>query len=129
MQSFGRLSGELGDEREVLVVVEHDEPGELGARRDEQVGDRRCTVLAAVGEEALAEFLDDKRHSRSQIEFVNLIIDELTERGVVAPGRVYEDPYVGLAPQGPEDLFAEDELERLFSTPSRLSPIGRESET
>lgn len=53
---------------------------------------------------------------------MNLIIDELTSRGVVEPGRIYEDPYIGLAPRGPEDLFTEDELDRLFRTLERLGP-------
>lgn len=49
--------------------------------------------------EAFAEFLDDKRHTRAQIEFVNLVVGELTHRGVVEPHRVYEGPYIGLAPR------------------------------
>ena len=76
----------------------------------------------AAAKDAFAEFLDDKRYSRSQIDFVNLIIDELTERGVVELERVYEDPYIGLAPKGPEDLFTDDELDRLFDTLARLAP-------
>ena len=76
----------------------------------------------AAAKDVFAEFLDDKRYSRSQIEFVNLIIDELTERGIVEPRRVYEDPYVGLAPRGPEDLFPEADLDRLFETLKSLAP-------
>ena len=77
-----------------------------------------------------AEFLDDKRYSRRQIDFVNLIIDELTERGVVEPGRIYEDPYKGLAPAGPEQLFTDDDLDRLFETLNRLrEPDGTEGVT
>lgn len=37
----------------MLVVVQDDKAGELGGRRDEQVGDRRCTVLAASREQCL----------------------------------------------------------------------------
>jgi type I restriction enzyme, R subunit len=81
----------------------------------------------AAAKEALAEFLDDKRHTRAQIEFIYLIIDELTERGVVEPGRIYENPYVSLAPHGPEDLFAEDELDRLVATLAQLLPAEHEA--
>src|SRR5262249_26376428 len=61
----------------------------------------------AAAKVAFADFLDDKRYSKNQIEFVNLIINELTQRGVVEPGRVYETPYDGVAPQGPEAIFVE----------------------
>ncbi|QXC60784.1 DEAD/DEAH box helicase family protein [Aquihabitans sp. G128] len=65
---------------------------------------------------AFADFLDDKRYSKNQIEFVNLIINELTERGLVEAARVYETPYDGLAPQGPEAIFVEADLDKLFAT-------------
>jgi type I restriction enzyme R subunit len=70
----------------------------------------------AAAKAAFADFLDDKRYSKNQIEFVNLIINELTQRGVVEPGRVYETPYDGVAPQGPEAIFVEADLERIFAT-------------
>jgi type I restriction enzyme R subunit len=65
---------------------------------------------------AFAEFLDDKRYSKNQIEFVNLIINELTERGLVEAARVYETPYDGIAPEGPEAIFVEADLDKLFAT-------------
>lgn len=70
---------------------------------------------------AFADFLDDKRYSKNQIQFVNLIINELTERGVVEAGRVYETPYDGIAPEGPESIFVEADLDRLFTTLETLS--------
>jgi type I restriction enzyme R subunit len=69
----------------------------------------------AAAKAAFADFLDDKRYSRNQITFVNLVIDELTERGLVEARRVYESPYDGLAPEGPEAMFVEADLDRLFA--------------
>ena len=69
----------------------------------------------AAAKAALAHFLDDKRYSANQIRFVNLIIDELTARGAVPASRIYESPYDGIAPEGPEDLFTEGDLDRLFT--------------
>jgi type I restriction enzyme R subunit len=69
----------------------------------------------AAAKAAFADFLDDKRYSRNQIEFVNLIIDELTDRGVVEAARVYETPYDGVAPEGPEAIFVESDLFRIFA--------------
>jgi type I restriction enzyme R subunit len=76
----------------------------------------------AAAKAAFADFLDDKRYSKNQIQFVNLIIDELTDRGVVEPRRVYESPYDGLAPEGPEAIFVEADVERLFETLERFGP-------
>lgn len=70
----------------------------------------------AAAKAAFAEFLDDKRHSKNQIQFINLIIDELTERGVVEISRVYESPYIALAPEGPETIFVGDDLDRIIKT-------------
>jgi type I restriction enzyme R subunit len=47
---------------------------------------------------------------------MNLIIDELTDRGVVEARRVYESPYDSVAPEGPEAMFVEADLDRIFST-------------
>lgn len=70
----------------------------------------------AAAKAAFAEFLDDKRYSKNQIKFVTLIIDELTEHGVVDAARVYESPYDSVAPTGPEALFPGADLDRLFAT-------------
>jgi type I restriction enzyme R subunit len=68
----------------------------------------------AAAKAAFADFLDDKRYSKNQIQFVNLIIDELTDRGVVEARRVYESPYDSIAPEGPEAIFVEADLDRIF---------------
>ena len=47
------LSGDCRNEVEVLADVEHGESGELSSRRDKQVGDRWCSMLAAVGKQHL----------------------------------------------------------------------------
>ena len=68
----------------------------------------------AAAKEAFNDFLDDKRYSKNQIQFVNLIIDYLTEHGAVEQGRIYESPFTTVAPEGPEKLFDADELDRIF---------------
>ncbi len=69
-----------------------------------------------AAKEAFAEFLDDKTYSASQIDFVNLIIDDLSQHGVIEARRFYESPYTDLAPRGPDDLFPHDDLARLIDT-------------
>lgn len=118
---------DLADLQRILVAAGVGDDASF-ALASERAGNLGYFVRSLVGLDraaakgAFAEFLDDKRYSRSQIEFVNLILDELTQRGVVEPGRVYEDPYIGLAPRGPEDLFTNENLDRLFQTLERLGP-------
>jgi type I restriction enzyme R subunit len=68
----------------------------------------------AAAKGVFAEFLDDKRYAKNQIEFVNLIIDELADRGVIDAARIYEPPYDMLAPLGPEKIFVEADVDRIF---------------
>lgn len=71
-----------------------------------------------------AQFLDDKRYSKNQISFVNLIIDELSKQGIVEPGRIYEQPFSGLASQGPEQIFVEADVARLFDLIKELNRVA-----
>lgn len=63
---------------------------------------------------ALAYFLGDRTLGANQIEFVNLIVDHLTERGVLLPAALYESPFTDLSPTGPDAIFAFDEVEKLI---------------
>jgi type I restriction enzyme R subunit len=74
----------------------------------------------AAAKAAFADFLDEKRYSRNQIQFVNLIIDELTDRGIVEAARVYESPYDAIAPEGPEAIFVEADLDLLFNALTQI---------
>ena len=63
--------------------------------------------------EAFAEFLASRTMTASQIEFVDLIMDHLTNQGVVSPARFYESPFTDIAPTGPQAIFAEEDVEAL----------------
>ncbi|WP_018689620.1 DEAD/DEAH box helicase family protein [Ahrensia kielensis] len=63
---------------------------------------------------AFAQFLDSDA-TADQIEFVQLIIDYLTENGTMSPAMIYESPFKEIAPQGPEELFPEDKVVSLVS--------------
>ncbi|MBW7894872.1 MAG: DEAD/DEAH box helicase family protein [Opitutaceae bacterium] len=64
---------------------------------------------------ALNTYLSGRTPSAAQIEFINLIIDHLTERGVMKAERLYESPFTDIAPHGPDGLFAPADVEQLIS--------------
>lgn len=67
----------------------------------------------AAAKELFIDLLDDGKATATQIEFLNLIIDDLTEHGIVDPDRIYESPYTDLAPTGPEGIFANADVDRI----------------
>ncbi len=68
-----------------------------------------------AAKEAFAGFLAGKALSANQIEFVNLIVDHLTEHGVMGAALLYESPFTDLTPRGPDGLFTSSQLEELLA--------------
>ncbi|HBL31779.1 MAG TPA: restriction endonuclease subunit R [Acidobacteria bacterium] len=69
---------------------------------------------------AFARFLMRTTLTANQIEFVNLIIDHLTEHGVMAADLLYESPFTDLAPKGPEGLFTSAQVGELLDVLDRV---------
>ena len=65
---------------------------------------------------ALGGFLNGKTWNASQIEFVNLIVNHLTEHGVMEAARLYESPFTDITPHGPDGLFSTAQVDALFAT-------------
>jgi len=63
---------------------------------------------------AFARFLNNKAMKASQIEFVNLVINYLTDHGVMESAILYESPFTDIAPQGPDGLFTSTEVDSLL---------------
>lgn len=68
-----------------------------------------------AAKEALGTFLDGKTHRANQIQFVNEIVEYLTEHGTMPVERLYEAPYTDYHPLGVEGLFGEEERTRLLN--------------
>ena len=71
----------------------------------------------AAAQAAFAEFLGDRSLTPLQIRFIEMIIDQLTARGVMEPAALYEPPFSSLHSGGPEQLFAgrENVINAVFS--------------
>jgi type I restriction enzyme R subunit len=68
-----------------------------------------------AAKQALAGFLSGKTLTSNQIEFVDLIINHLTEHGVMDASLLYESPFTDITPQGPDGLFPSVQVDELMS--------------
>ncbi|MGH3838126.1 MAG: type I restriction-modification enzyme R subunit C-terminal domain-containing protein, partial [Pseudonocardiaceae bacterium] len=64
--------------------------------------------------EAMAGFLNDKTLCANQIEFINMIIEYLTQHGTMTAAQLYEPPFTDIAPRGPDILFTSERLADLI---------------
>jgi type I restriction enzyme R subunit len=77
-----------------------------------------------AAKQVFATFLTGKTLNSNQIEFVNLIIDHLTENGVLDPGILYESPFTDLSPQGPDGLFSSSQVYELVAALERVRSMA-----
>lgn len=59
----------------------------------------------AAAQAAFSEFLNDRSLTTPQIRFVEMVIEQLTARGVMDAGALYEAPFTDLHAGGPDALF------------------------
>lgn len=63
--------------------------------------------------EAFSELLQGGTATANQIEFINLIVEELTQTGVMEPSRLFESPFTDLNAQGPIGLFPQARISKI----------------
>ena len=75
----------------------------------------------AAAQGAFAEFVAEGA-SADQIEFVGLVIEQLTRNGVMEPGKLYDSPFTDRSGDGPHAVFGEAEVTRLMD---RIRAVNR----
>ncbi len=78
----------------------------------------------AAAHAAFSQFLSDRSLSAPQIRFIELIIDQLTARGIMDASALYDPPFSNLHDGGPDALFAGkgNVIEAVFKTLESLEP-------
>lgn len=104
-------------------VIQKASEGGLGLFVRSLVGlDREAAKLA------LNSLLAAESMSANQIEFMSLIIDYLTEHGVMEPRALYESPFTDINPLGPDGIFESGIVDQLVSAlrtiRARTFPVG-----
>jgi type I restriction enzyme, R subunit len=102
------------------------ESGEVGTKEEFE---RSCGKQAQLGvfirsligldreaaKAAFSEYLARNNRTANQIEFLNRIIDYLTQNGVMEPGRLYESPFTDYNPAGLDGLFNDADADGIVS--------------
>ena len=63
--------------------------------------------------QAFSEFISGTTATPNQIEFINLVVQHLTENGVMEPDRLYESPFTDINPLGPEGIFPSAKVDQM----------------
>jgi type I restriction enzyme R subunit len=84
------------------------EKGGLGLFVRSLVGLERDAAKAAF-----TDFMAGNNMNANQIEFINLIVDHLTESGAMDPRRLYESPFTDFDDQGVSGVFPQPDVQRI----------------
>ena len=78
-----------------------------------------------AAKEAFDTFLSGRSPTSAQTEFVDRVIDHVTEHGAVDPRRFYESPFTDLDDQGIHGLFPEADIHEIIAIVQRIDQSAR----
>ena len=73
-----------------------------------------------AAKQAFNEYLDGQTLNANQIRFINLVIDYLTQNGVMEAGKLYESPFTDFSAGGVDGVFRNQEADRIISILERI---------
>jgi type I restriction enzyme R subunit len=68
-----------------------------------------------AAKQAFGQFLSGGTATANQVEFINLVVDYLTEHGVMEASALYESPFTDVSPHGPEGAFSPAQVDHLIA--------------
>jgi type I restriction enzyme R subunit len=74
-----------------------------------------------AAKEAFSAVLDLGSMTASQLQFIDLILNYLTERGVIEPAILYESPFTDINDQGLTGVFSQEDSKLIIEVIGRLS--------
>ncbi|MCZ8133529.1 MAG: DEAD/DEAH box helicase family protein [Rhodobacteraceae bacterium] len=92
-----------------------------GAKEIAEAGGLGLFLRSLVGldrkaaKQAFSALTDGRTPTSAQKEFLDLLINHLTEKGVVDPARFYESPYTDLNDQGISGVFSDADVQQIIS--------------
>ncbi len=99
LEELGKMLVQAGGSSEVIQQAAEQSHG-LGIFIRSLVGLDRETA-----KQAFSQFVVGTTATASQLEFIDLIVQYLTENGVMDAARLYESPFTDISQHGPEALF------------------------
>ena len=122
LEGLAKTLAEIGeDDGEVLLsgLLERNGAPSLVHFVRSLVGMDRTAAQAAF-----ADYLNDGSLTSAQMRFIEMVIEQLTSRGMMEASALYEPPFSNLHAGGPDELFAGKErvVEGIFETLKSFEP-------
>lgn len=101
------------------IMIEESVASDEDLKRLKMDGGLGLFIRSLVGLErdaakrAMTSFMGERQLNANQIEFINLIIEYITERGAMDPRRLYESPFTDLDDQGVSGVFPSADVQAL----------------
>jgi len=113
-------TSDLDELEQMLTLNGVGDPETIQKAREESQG-LGLFVRSLVGldrgaaKEAFAQFLAGATLGANQIELVDMIINHLTEHGVMGAALLYTSPFTDITPRGPDGIFTSAQVDDLVA--------------